>query len=74
MESYAAVAASQSRQSSDRSDDVGGDREYLGGWQHDAVLRHGRHGQGSDTAMAQMVGEVLNIPAETVRVVPRDTE
>jgi CO/xanthine dehydrogenase Mo-binding subunit len=31
-------------------------------------------GQGSDTAMAQMVGEVLNIPAETVRVVPRDTD
>ena len=26
-------------------------------------------GQGSDTAMAQMVGEVLNIPAEAVRVV-----
>ena len=31
-------------------------------------------GQGSDTAMAQMVGEVLNLPAETVRVVPRDTD
>ncbi len=31
-------------------------------------------GQGSDTAMAQMVGEVLNIPTETVRVVPRDTD
>ncbi len=31
-------------------------------------------GQGSDTAMAQMVGEVLNIPAETVRVVQRDTD
>jgi CO/xanthine dehydrogenase Mo-binding subunit len=31
-------------------------------------------GQGSDTAMAQMVGEVLNIPAEAVRVVPRDTD
>jgi CO/xanthine dehydrogenase Mo-binding subunit len=31
-------------------------------------------GQGSDTAMAQMVGEVLNMPAETVRVVPRDTD
>ena len=31
-------------------------------------------GQGSDTAMAQMVGEVLNIPAEGVRVVPRDTD
>src|SRR5262249_27320515 len=31
-------------------------------------------GQGSDTAMAQVVGEVLNIPAETVRVVPRDTD
>ena len=31
-------------------------------------------GQGSDTAMAQMVGEVLDIPAETVRVVPRDTD
>ena len=26
-------------------------------------------GQGSDTAMAQIVGEVLNVPAETVRVV-----
>ena len=25
-------------------------------------------GQGSDTAMAQMVGEVLNMPAETIRV------
>jgi CO/xanthine dehydrogenase Mo-binding subunit len=31
-------------------------------------------GQGSDTAMAQMVGEVLDIPAESVRVVPRDTD
>ena len=31
-------------------------------------------GQGSDTAMAQIVGEMLNIPAETVRVVPRDTD
>jgi CO/xanthine dehydrogenase Mo-binding subunit len=31
-------------------------------------------GQGSDTAMAQMVGEVLNMPAEKVRVVPRDTD
>jgi CO/xanthine dehydrogenase Mo-binding subunit len=31
-------------------------------------------GQGSDTAMAQMVGETLNIPAESVRVVPRDTD
>jgi CO/xanthine dehydrogenase Mo-binding subunit len=31
-------------------------------------------GQGSDTAMAQIVGEVLNMPAEQVRVVPRDTD
>jgi CO/xanthine dehydrogenase Mo-binding subunit len=31
-------------------------------------------GQGSDTAMAQVVGEVLNIPAEGVRIVPRDTD
>ena len=31
-------------------------------------------GQGSDTAMAQIVGEVLNIAAETVRVVPPDTD
>ena len=31
-------------------------------------------GQGSDTAMAQMVGEVLDMPAESVRVVPRDTD
>jgi CO/xanthine dehydrogenase Mo-binding subunit len=31
-------------------------------------------GQGSDTAMAQIVGEMLNIPAESVRVVPRDTD
>jgi CO/xanthine dehydrogenase Mo-binding subunit len=31
-------------------------------------------GQGSDTAMAQMVGEVLNIPAESVRIVQRDTD
>ena len=31
-------------------------------------------GQGSDTAMAQMVGEILNIPAEQVNVVPRDTD
>ena len=31
-------------------------------------------GQGSDTAMAQMVGEVLNVPAESVRVVQRDTD
>jgi CO/xanthine dehydrogenase Mo-binding subunit len=31
-------------------------------------------GQGSDTAMAQIVGEILNLPAEAVRVVPRDTD
>jgi CO/xanthine dehydrogenase Mo-binding subunit len=31
-------------------------------------------GQGSDTAMAQMVGEVLNIPTEQVQVVQRDTD
>ena len=31
-------------------------------------------GQGSDTAMAQIVGELLNIPAETVKVVQRDTD
>jgi CO/xanthine dehydrogenase Mo-binding subunit len=31
-------------------------------------------GQGSDTAMAQIVGEVLNMPAEAVRVVPRNTD
>jgi CO/xanthine dehydrogenase Mo-binding subunit len=31
-------------------------------------------GQGSDTAMAQMVGEILNVAAETVRVIPRDTD
>jgi CO/xanthine dehydrogenase Mo-binding subunit len=31
-------------------------------------------GQGSDTAMAQMVGEVLNMPAESIRIVPRDTD
>ncbi len=31
-------------------------------------------GQGSDTAMAQMVGEILNIPAESVNVVARDTD
>ncbi|HLK83692.1 MAG TPA: xanthine dehydrogenase family protein molybdopterin-binding subunit [Xanthobacteraceae bacterium] len=31
-------------------------------------------GQGSDTAMAQIVGEILNIPAESVNVVPRDTD
>src|SRR6202030_4746909 len=31
-------------------------------------------GQGSDTAMAQMVREILNIPAESVNVVPRDTD
>src|SRR6188472_1543544 len=31
-------------------------------------------GQGSDTAMAQMVGEVLDVPAEAVRVIPRDTD
>jgi CO/xanthine dehydrogenase Mo-binding subunit len=31
-------------------------------------------GQGSDTAMAQIVGEVLNMPAESVRIVPRDTD
>ena len=31
-------------------------------------------GQGSDTAMAQMVGEVLNMPTESIRVVPRDTD
>ena len=31
-------------------------------------------GQGSDTAMTQIVGEVLNVPAESVRVTPRDTD
>ncbi len=31
-------------------------------------------GQGSDTAMAQIVGEVLNVSAEDVRVIPRDTD
>ena len=31
-------------------------------------------GQGSDTAMAQIVGEVLNVPTESVQVVPRDTD
>jgi len=31
-------------------------------------------GQGSDTAMAQMVGELLNVPAESVKVVQRDTD
>jgi CO/xanthine dehydrogenase Mo-binding subunit len=31
-------------------------------------------GQGSDTAMAQIVGEVLDIPAQSVRIVPRDTD
>jgi CO/xanthine dehydrogenase Mo-binding subunit len=31
-------------------------------------------GQGSDTAIAQIVGEVLNMAAETIRIVPRDTD
>jgi CO/xanthine dehydrogenase Mo-binding subunit len=31
-------------------------------------------GQGSDTGMAQIVGEVLNVPAESVRIVQRDTD
>jgi len=31
-------------------------------------------GQGSDTAMAQIVGEVLDISAQSVRIVPRDTD
>src|SRR5262249_34404018 len=31
-------------------------------------------GQGSDTAMAQIVGEVLNVPAEPVRLVHPDTD
>ncbi len=31
-------------------------------------------GQGSDTAMVQIVGDVLNLPAESVAVLPRDTE
>jgi CO/xanthine dehydrogenase Mo-binding subunit len=31
-------------------------------------------GQGSDTGMAQIVGEMLNVPAETVKVMPRDTD
>lgn len=31
-------------------------------------------GQGSDTVMAQIVAEVLNIPTESVRVIPRDTD
>ncbi len=31
-------------------------------------------GQGSDTAMAQIAGEVLNIPAETIKIVHPDTD
>ncbi len=31
-------------------------------------------GQGSDTAMAQIAGEVLNLPAESIRVVHPDTD
>src|SRR5207253_668796 len=31
-------------------------------------------GQGSDTAMAQIAGEVLDIPAENVKVMARDTD
>src|SRR5215831_15943267 len=31
-------------------------------------------GQGSDTGMAQIVGELLNVPAESVKVVQRDTD
>jgi CO/xanthine dehydrogenase Mo-binding subunit len=31
-------------------------------------------GQGSDTGMAQIVGELLNVRAETVKVVPRDSD
>jgi CO/xanthine dehydrogenase Mo-binding subunit len=31
-------------------------------------------GQGSDTALAQIAGELLNVPAESVRVVQRDTD
>jgi CO/xanthine dehydrogenase Mo-binding subunit len=31
-------------------------------------------GQGSDTAMAQIVGEVLSLPAETIKVVHPDTD
>jgi CO/xanthine dehydrogenase Mo-binding subunit len=31
-------------------------------------------GQGSDTAMAQIAGEVLHVPAESIRVVHSDTE
>jgi CO/xanthine dehydrogenase Mo-binding subunit len=31
-------------------------------------------GQGSDTAMAQIVAEVLNIPAESIRIVHPDTD
>src|SRR5215469_710761 len=31
-------------------------------------------GQGSDTGMAQIAGEILNVPAESVRVVARDTD
>jgi CO/xanthine dehydrogenase Mo-binding subunit len=31
-------------------------------------------GQGSDTAMVQIVGDVLNVPAESIGVVPRDTD
>jgi CO/xanthine dehydrogenase Mo-binding subunit len=40
------------------------------------ALYHGTidMGQGSDTAMAQMVGELLNVPAEAVRIVKRDTD
>ena len=31
-------------------------------------------GQGSDTAMAQIAGEVLGLPAESIKVVHSDTD
>jgi CO/xanthine dehydrogenase Mo-binding subunit len=31
-------------------------------------------GQGSDTALAQLVGEALNVPAQSVKIVQRDTD
>ena len=31
-------------------------------------------GQGSDTGLAQIVGECLNVPAETIRIVHSDTD
>ena len=71
----AARARARSRaQGGDLADHVGRDRQRRGDGSCTLYCGTVDMGQGSDTAMAQMVGEVLNMPAESIRIVQRDTD